>query len=201
MKASRAALAFDVLFCVRFGERTYGGVSDSECQAIAFLARMLAAYSQPDTSWWGYQFSTTRTGAPFSAELNDMVSWLIDQAFVAHEERVLLSRPAGIEMLASIAELPDVLVRQRYLDAACLVCAALPLPSVLEALFEDPQLRMSAKVSEPRELFTELSEVILRDRLDAVSQAISDPDREAIFQAAVVYVRYLSTYVGEDGAG
>ncbi len=193
MKASKAATSHDILRFVSFGQLAYGGLSTAECHALGFLCRMVFAYDNDDTDRWGYEFSTTKTGAPYSIELQDSIDWLLDAAFLRSSAGFLVTTRSGAAMLSSLEGLPDVLERRRYVDSACGACAVLPLPTVIEALFHDPQLRVSAQSSESRELFTDLADVVLRQSLESVAIAISDVERRDAFQATAVYLQYLST--------
>lgn len=60
---------YDSLFIVEHLEESLHGVTEGEVHLFGYLARLLALFRGAPAAEWGYRFTRTKWGAPFSRDI------------------------------------------------------------------------------------------------------------------------------------
>jgi len=187
-----ALAAYDSLQLTSNIARSADGASEGELHTLAYLSCLLAVFDGKRPVWWGYPFTATRAGAPFSHALRQAIQEEQRAGLLVLHDRVLLLSEAGNVELAAITPLILNRRRQRYLEAASATALTMPLPSVSDALSFEPGLRRALRFVRTKALLDEAGLALLDDQFSVLEQAL-DADVEAdLLVPAVVWLTYLS---------
>jgi hypothetical protein len=197
---SEQALAeFDLLQIAAMQTEASAGMTDGELHMLAYLACLLAVYDGHRPPWWGYKFTATRTGAPFSFLLSTAQDRARNSGLIERREEVWTITDLGRVDLGQISEVMLNARRLPYLDAAAGAALAMPLPSVAGALGREPGLRRALRFVKTQELLDEAGLALLEDQFNALNEALAgDNAADDLMVPAVVWLTYLARRLPED---
>lgn len=186
---------FDSLWIARRMQSASAAVTLPECHTLAYLACLLAAYDNRETTWWGYTFVSTKVGAPYSLAIAEATELLFSSGLVIEENQrlaVTIGGEAEATLLASFRSYQD---RVRYLAAACDCCLAMPLPLVASAVANEPQLRRALTLSQTRQLLDRSGFDMLQPHFQGLRDSLNSYGGTTVhdlFTSAIVWLTYLS---------
>ncbi len=197
---SEQALAeFDLLQIAAMQTEASAGMTDGELQTLAYLACLLAVFDGRRPEWWGYKFTATRTGAPFSYYLSKAQNRARNSGLIERGEEVWTITDLGRADLGQISEMQLNARRLPYLDAAAGAALAMPLPSLAGALGREPGLRRALRFVRTQELLDEAGLALLESQFDALNEALAGDDAaDDLMVPAVVWLTYLARRLPEE---
>lgn len=185
--------AFDVSFVCFSLERSLGGLRPAEIHGLCYLARLLALFDDWPEQAWGYDFASTKAGAPFASRVDEAMSLMLATGTLVEAGETVSLSDRGRGLLERTRELPSLARRQRCLEPACSVTLTMPLPAVSDALTHEPQLRAAVTLQQTRPLLDETGLGIVRPQIEGVRLALADihASTEDLLVPASVWIAFL----------
>jgi hypothetical protein len=154
----------------------------------------MSIYDGRTADWWGFTFSVTESGAPFTRELSAAVTALTAARWLVREERVMRLTDAGRSEFAFQETLAPNRRRLRYLRAASSAALSFPLPTISDALSHEPGLRRALSFLRRKQLLDETSLALVAEQFSALTDGLGQrpEDRGDLMIPAVVWLTYLS---------
>lgn len=164
-------------------------IAKLEIHLFAYLSCLLSLYDRQPASAWGYRFGVTRDGYPFSSDNEDAIGHLISRGkLVCDGEYVSLSEPGEIEY-SFLSALSVYRSRVSFIEGACSSALAMPLGSIRQAIYRDPDIQRSFSLSQPRMLLSEEAQHQLYAQFATLSQVIG-VDVKDLMVPAVIWLMY-----------
>ncbi len=189
---SEALASFDVLRLTDQLMTASEGSSEGELHTLAYLSCLLAVFDGKQPGWWGYGFTATKAGTPFSVSLRQAVQHALRAGFVSLCDRVLTLSEVGSQELQSISGLTLNSRRQRYLEAAAATALTMPLPAVSDALSYEPGLRGALRFMRTKALLDEAGMTLLEEQFEALGKVVEDSVEDDLLVPSVVWLTYLA---------
>lgn len=186
-----AYAAFDSLYVGRYLERALRNFAEAEVHLFGYLACLLSLYRKQPVSNWGYSFSGTRNGAPFSVELNESLAALKAAGMLRSEGEFLQLTETGKTECQGLSELSLNQERLVCLDGACGCLLTMPVGVVRNALFQEPMLRPAVRLNDARPLLEGPGLSLIYDQFSELSNAIGVNVSDLLLPATV-WLTYLS---------
>src|ERR1700733_5258285 len=112
-------------------EGAFNGLTSGEINLYAYLACLLSLYDEQLPSYWGYSFSYTESGSPYSDSLMKALDLIISRGDVIKEGRTYSTTQSGREFWIQFHELGEFVDRTKFINAACNSALALR-PSIIK---------------------------------------------------------------------
>jgi len=190
-KSFNPQAVFDCLYIGRSLTTSLGTIAEAELHLFAYLSCLLFLYKGHPASDWGYEFTSTHTGAPYSLALQASVQGLIGASLLRASGEFLVLEPAGIEECNQLSALSLNSERIAFLEAACSSQLMLPVGIIRMAISEEPTLRPTVKYATSRRLLDGPATVRLYEQFDALNQAVGSETPDLLVPASV-WLTYLS---------
>jgi hypothetical protein len=193
------AASFDVSVVCSSLEGDLGGLRPAEIHSLCYLARLLALVDEWPEGSWGYDFASTKAGAPFSPRLDEAITLMVAAGSLAGVGETVTLSSRGRDVLERTRHLPSLARRLRCLEPACSVTLTMPLPSVTDALTHEPQLRAALSLQQTRPLLDETGLGVLRPHIDGIRMVLADIQASAadLLVPATVWIAYLHRTRGD----
>ena len=191
--------SFDVSVVCSSLERDLGGLRPAEIHSLCYLARLLAVYDDWPERSWGYDFASTKAGAPFSPRLDEAIALMVATGTLAEARETVTLSGRGRDVLERTGRLPSLARRLRCLEPACSVTLTMPLPAVTDALTQEPQLRAALSLQQTRPLLDENGLGVLRPHIDGIRMVTADIQASGVdlLVPATVWIAYLDRTRGD----
>lgn len=193
--SSRVAAAFDALMVTSALQRSARGAAAAELHMFAYFSCLIAVYAGDTPEQWRYEFTSTPAGAPYAHALGEEVDSLRASGRLLDRGDLLVLSEPGARELEILRSFPSLIGRGPYLDAACATASLQPLPSIADALGQEPQLQEALGLNGSRELLTDAGLLLLSRHFDAVREALSQHNRTSsdLLVPAAVWLSYLAS--------
>jgi hypothetical protein len=187
---------YDALAIMRLNTDLAQTTTRVTIQRIAYLACLLALYDGQPTSEWGYRFSRTAIGTPFSADVNDAIEALIQTGAIAVGDEVrgareLLLAGEGGPFLTMISGLERLKGRSKYLEAACNGGMVASPTTLGQGLDNEPTVRRALQRESGGTLLEGSALLLLHDQFKALSEVVGGLDDDLI-TPSVVWLSYMA---------
>lgn len=203
---------FDTLFVIRKLQSFSGGVTRLHVQRLGFLACLLAVYRSRPMADWGYSFSSTQYGTPYSVALWDAWDELSatgylstvttaddpsavgegapspDEPDLGGVERAQLTA-VGQSFFAALAGLQTLAERTRFLTTACDSSLAVAKSTLHSGLSNEPTSRNGRFHSDGALLLSGPAATLLYRQLAAITNVLQ-PAEDDLFTPSVTWLRY-----------
>jgi hypothetical protein len=194
-----AVSSFDVLAIAHNMSENTNGVTEPEVHVFSYLACLLSLYAGRDASWWAYEFSATKDGAPYSKEISESCSLLIANGSLKQVNQLLKITDRGATEVDLFKSLIGFTSRLRYLIAACESTLSIPVATIREVLSREPQLRSAISHMQARPLLDEMGMALLKPHLEGLREVlIGARGNFEDYDLLVPAVLWL-TYLGREG--
>lgn len=197
--ADLAVSSFDVLAIAHSMSGHVDGVTEPEVHVFSYLACLLSLYAGHDASWWSYEFSATKDGAPYSREVSESCISLIANGSLRTVGRLLRITDRGATEFELLGGLIAFMPRLRYLVAACDSTLAIPLATIREVLSREPQLRSAISQMQARPLLDEMGMALLKPHLDGLHEVLVGAGGNSEDSDLLVPAVLWLTYLGREG--
>ena len=195
----RLEAVFDCLTIISLvGEMPRGGPTKGEVHLLAYLASLLAVYARREQRWsdWGYAFTATPTGSPFSGDLAGGLETLTRGGEITFAGKTLGLNAAGVSLQRKLSTLDVTKGRFKELEAASCTLLAMPVGLIRAAFAQDPNFATVAEHKSSRLLVSEGALLRLWDQFDVVAKVLGTA-HESLLAASVLWLTYLAE--GEPG--
>lgn len=181
---------FDCLsICDRL-ESAVGNADISEIHLFAYLSCLLSIYKQRPVSSWQYSFSVTRTGYPYSPELEEEFRTLVTRGCLDLKKRVVNITSTGRGEYEIMREFSINTERDRLVEAACSTALVMPVGMVRKAISVTPDIRQATELDRSTRLLDETAERDIYSEFEAL-RAVPGLNTTEIMLPAVVWLTYL----------
>jgi hypothetical protein len=189
----RVAAAFDALAVTAALERSAHGAAAAEVHMFAYLSCLIGIYNGDAPEQWRYDFMATPAGAPYAHVLEREVDSLRASGRLLDSGDLLVLSQVGSEELEELRSFPSLLARAPYVDAACATASLQPLPSIADALAQEPQLQEALGLHSSRELLTDSGLLLLDRQFRALRSALAERGSTSdLLVPAAVWMGYLA---------
>ncbi len=181
---------FDCLAICERLQRRFGNASTAEIHLFAYLSCLLSLYKKLPVSWWGYSFSVTKSGYPFSADLDEELATLSGRNCVINQNNYLEVNAPGkkeYEVLMTFSQNRD---RELFIEGACSTTLTMPVGMIRKAISLEPEIRSSVQLGQSSLLFGE-GEVSDIYRQFSVLSSIIGVETTELMIPAVVWLTYV----------
>lgn len=181
----QSAAFTDVAFLVSLAPSSMSPISIAELHLYAYLANIVAFCKGLPVSDWGYSFSLTTEGFPFSHELEVAKEHLCRRSIIHDMDYFLQPDLELLAMETAVLEsLTQSVRRKEWLDDALICALHLPRGAVRDAINHSPGVEKSLRDRrasvllrdvDTHEIFNEfslISEVLGSDQIDAVQSIV-----------------------------
>lgn len=201
------AAAFDALAVTSALERSAHGAAVAELHIFAYLSCLIGIYNGTTPQLWQYDFTATPAGAPYAHVLDREVDRLRASGRLLDSGDLLVLSQLGADDLEQLRSFPSLRARAPYVDAACATASLQPLPSIADAIAQEPQLQASLGLHGSRELLSDSGLLLLTRQFSVLKEALAErgPASQDLLVPAAVWLGYLAAVaraaVEEDIAG
>jgi hypothetical protein len=186
-----AYAAFDCLYVGMHLERVLRNFAEAEVHLFSYLGCLLSLYRKQPVANWGYGFSGTRNGAPFSVELNESLVALKAAGMLRSERDFLQLTETGKLECQGLSELSINHERLACLGGACGCLLTMPVGVVRNALFQEPMLKPAVRLNDARPLLDGPGLGLIYEQFAVLSNAIGVNVSDLLLPATV-WLTYLS---------
>jgi hypothetical protein len=181
---------YDVLYIADRLREESGMFTVPEMHLFSYLACLLWLYQGRTVTDWGYHFVGTELGAPFSVDLDQAVTMLIERGFIVRVQEHLRISELAEQPLRDLGELALVKERIECLNAACASTAAFSAGVIGNALAQEPDLKRAQLVPMSRPLLEESARSQLYAQFDALRRGLKQ-EGDDLRVPAVVWLAAL----------
>ncbi len=187
----RIQATFDCLTLIALAQKMDHEPTKSEVYLLAYLAALLAFYARrtEDDFDWGYSFTATPSGSPFSDDLDEELDRLIARGELEYGDSTLRLTQAGGALQEMLSALSIVKERFDYLDSASTTVLVTPVGMIRAALAQGPEMSVVSEHQNSRFLFSDSARIRLRHEFDAVASAL-DTAQTSLLAASVLWLNY-----------
>ena len=186
-----ASAAFDSLYVGLYLQKVLRNFAEAEVHLFAYLGCLLSLYRKQPVSDWGYGFSGTRNGAPFSVELNESLAALKSAGMLRTEGDFLQLTETGKTECQALSNLSINQERIDCLEGACGCLLTMPVGVVRNALFQEPMLKPAVRLNDARPLLEGPGLSLIYEQFSELSNAIG-VNASDLLLPATVWLTYLS---------
>lgn len=172
-------------------QRTLDDVAPAEVHLFAYLACILSLYKGWPAGNWGYSFARTKTGYPYSVEVDDALKVLNQVGCITNHLDFFTVTDQGEAELEFAMSMTRQTSRLPFIHGACASALALPVGLVRSALLEEPDIRRAILLSSSRMLLDETGVALLHEHFEALSEAVG-PTSDSVVVPAMVWLNYLA---------
>jgi hypothetical protein len=144
--------AFDALAISVHMRPSLRSLAFGEMQLLSYLSCLLSLYRGQPVSDWGYRFTGTRDGSPFSPELSDALSALSISGSFKEELGLYELTDHGHSEYTLLRGLTQNSRREIYITGACSATLSLPIGLIRQALLQEPALKRTTTLGTARAL-------------------------------------------------
>lgn len=185
---------YDTLYIVRRLTESLHGVTAGEVHLFGYLSRLLGLFRGTPIADWGYRFTRTNWGAPFSRDLADALNELqvMGHLRVLGQDAInpLSCSDEGISLVDMLDSLEVTQWRKPYLEASCSSAAAFPVFTIRQAIRSEPTLKSASRHVGAQELLSGPSLELLYEQFEALRAVLGEESRD-LFVPSSVWLSYL----------
>jgi len=163
---------FDTLHVVLRLDCALGNASEGETHLFTYLSCLLSLYARWPVSDWGYGFSSTSLGAPFSTEVHEAMAVMGKIGLITYDREYFRATAAGAQKYTDMRGLSLNAKREPFVEAACSSLLAFPVGLIRDALSGEPGLRRAAGPARKRLLLQESHKEELYQQFSALSESL-----------------------------
>lgn len=188
----------DTIFILGDAPSSLLPISIAELHLFGYLGCILALFKGQPAADWGYAFSVTSEGFPFSPTLENARKAVVRQSFVSVNEAGCIEpiQPEFESEFRVLTSLSTIAIRRKWLRTATQCALALPIGSIRYAINQTPGMSHSLHIHQARRLLEEDDIELLYDEYKAIHDIPGDQIDDILSPAVV----WLSARVLRDGA-
>lgn len=164
-------------------------ISVVELHLFSYVGCVIALFRGMPIADWGYRFSLTSEGFPFSAELEDARKVMVANGLLEVDDEGLL-HSANAELTSEldfISQFGSWEVRREVLATAMECALALPLGSIRHAIGQTPSIAPALRLGQTKSLLEGDDISLLYDEYQIVTKVLG-PDPQDLLSPAVLWL-------------
>lgn len=164
-----------------------------ELHLFSYLACLVSVYDRKPTDAWSYEFVATPAGAPFAEALAQETDRLRAAGHLLDAGPLLVLSGRGQAELPILGGFSFTRERTPYLEAACSAASLLPLPTVANAVSQEPGLRHALSAEATRHLLGDAELTLVDEQFGAVTEALAERsgERRDLLVPTALWLSYL----------
>lgn len=182
--------SFDSLAIPSILDAAIGPATSGEIHLFSYLACLLYLYRGNPLADWGYDFTATESGAPYSYDVDQAISFYSQVGFLKIDEELVSLTQEGREELVNLSTLSTLQTRLAFLEPACSSALAVPVGLVRAAVHLDINVSSAVELQSSRHLFDRTSMAQLYEQFDAL-RSVLGPDQSDLLSPAVTWATYF----------
>ncbi|MDU4002415.1 hypothetical protein [Pluralibacter gergoviae] len=188
MKQILPSAYFDSLMIMDEMPASLRPISFVEYHLYSYLSCVLALFKGESISSWGYKYTVTEYGFPFSNELQHAIDFLLNRGFIYSDENGLFHPNDDIIS----AELNNFshdksLINRRELISIALQCGLnIPSGAIRNAIKNSPGMSLSTSLAQAAPLLDDEDNIdILYEEYDVISKMIGKENKDLLSPAVI----------------
>ncbi|MDR2667193.1 MAG: hypothetical protein LBB34_03765 [Holosporales bacterium] len=181
----------DCLAITKNLEETMRGVTHQELQRLTFLACIISLYAQRPLSDWGYSFSHTKYGTPFSTEVSAAIGFLEESKHILSNDGRYVVTDLGNTFYNFLSTQSYHFNHILYINAACGSASALPPGTLAKGLNNEPTISSNKLRENGMQLLYGAAIEILYEHFQGL-YTIFPKDNPDLLSAAVTWLLYVA---------
>lgn len=159
----------------------------SELHLFSYLGCLLGMLRGQPATDWGYQFSLTQEGYPFSAELSFSHEAVIRQGFHSVDEagRITVDQSRTAAELAVLEDIRDWGGRSSLLRTATDCSLALPIGAIKHAFSQLPAVRIAGSLGQQKILLEHDEVSLLHEEFKLIDELLGNEAKDLLAPAVV----------------
>ncbi len=187
-RSLQSAALTDVVFLVGLAPSSLAPISVAEMHLYAYLANLVALNRGVPVSEWGYAFSVTTEGFPFSHDLEEARENLVRRSIIREEDGVLCPEEELFEAeIAVLDGLAQSSRRRIWLSDAFACALNLPRGAVRDAINHSPGVAISLRHRRASALLKEADVAEIYSEFALIKEVLG-PEAEDLLQPVVVWL-------------
>lgn len=180
---------FDAVSIIEGAPASVVPMSVVEMHLYGYLACILALFRGHAVSEWGYAYSVTSEGFPFSVDLDDARRSLVRRGLIVEDEKGLISasRPALSDELSILNRMPSLVRREEWMRAATACALAFPVGAIRYAVNQSPGMVVPVSLGQRGTLMQADDVSLLYEEYRAVSEVLG-PNVDDLLSPAVLWL-------------
>lgn len=191
LESVNSSAYFDSLFISIRLQELLGSVSVGELHLLAYLSCLLGLYESYPVAEWGYEFTGTTEGAPYSRAIAVATDLMETNGVLLKQQQLSYVTDRGFSEYGMLSKMYGNTERQRYLEGACSSLLGLPIGALRGALSREPELRSASIHRMAIRLLGGPGLESLYEQFELLRGAIQTGS-EDILAPAMVWLTYLS---------
>ena len=189
----------DCLAVVAKAPKSILPVAIIEMHLFSYLACILALFNGKPISDWGYRFSLTKEGFPFSRQLEEARKRIVEVGLltVCSDAKILPEEPRFSDEIELLSNLVSFTERCEWIKTATECTLVLPLGSIRYALENIPSVRTAVQLQQNKVLLQESEKNQLYEEYEFILEAFQDGINDPLSPA----VTWLSSKLIESEQG
>lgn len=184
----------DSLFIMRHLEKSLRGMTAYEVHLFAYLSCLLALYSGRPVAEWGYRFTATTSGAPYSQDITESLEQLELSGHIQSVSdgavRILKCTELGQQLSNTFDHLESWKKRSPFVDAACTSSLAFSVASIRTALSEEPTLLSAGAHRCAQPLLSGPPLEVLYEQFSALKSVLGTSESDLLIPSSI-WMSYL----------
>ena len=166
----------DCLAVVAKAPKSMLPISIIEMHLFSYLACILALFNGNPIANWGYRFSLTKQGFPFSPQFEEARQKIVEIGLLSVHSDATISpeNPEFLKEIELLNSLPSFAERCKWIKTATECTLALPLGSIRYALESIPSVRAAIQLEQNQTLLQDHEENQLYEEYEFVLEALED---------------------------
>jgi len=174
-------------------EKYLGNTSRTEIHLFAYLSCLLSLFKEHPVSMWGYSFSVTSTSYPYSVDIDEETTELVNNDCLCRDDDSLKVTERGIHRYKSLSSLSQYAERELFIKGSCSTTLALPVGFVRNAIYQESEIASAVDLDQHSLLLGEgaLSDVY---RQFSTLSSIIGIDTKEMIVPAVLWLTCVASY-------
>jgi hypothetical protein len=158
-----------------------------EIHLFSYFASILFLYKRNAISEWGYRFTISSSGFPFSEAIYEAINRHSQNGLFDEKDAFYEITSRGTDELNKFKGLSSFKKREECLDAACTTSILAPYSQTIRALLNDPEIAKEKQVQNK----SWLDQTNVYQKFDEISKAIGVPSEELLIPA-VNWINFIT---------
>jgi len=162
-------------------------VSFIELHLFSYLGCVLALFKGNSVSEWGYHYSVTSGGFPYSDALTDSLDYLERRGFIEKDSAGLyVANKKLIEIeLNKLSYLKEIPLRKEFIQTAINCALTFPTGSIRNAIQHSPGFALNVQIRQTNALLDSLDVELLYDEYKVISGLLGIGNKDLLSPAVI----------------
>lgn len=178
---------FDCLSLAHKLDKYLDGFKLEEIHLFSYFASILFLYRQNPVGDWGYRFTISAAGYPFSESIFEATTRHLQNGWFEERGAFYSFTQQGTDEFNNFIVLPTFSKREEYLAAACTTSILVPYSQTLRALLSDPEIAKAKQLDNK----SWLEQTNIYQKFDEISKAVGVAAEDLVIPA-VTWINFIN---------